>query len=136
MHILLIDDSNDDVLLILQRWNTFGGIPAARIAAFPSLTKAKAAVDGGAVFDVALLDLGLVETTGLDTLMEFFRLFGDSIPVVVLTGRDDYQTSMQSIDMGAADFMAKGQDCPTKTQVLNVHNAVRRERVLRRLSND
>ena len=58
-------------------------------------------------FDVVLLDLGLPDSVGLDTLKKF-RSDVPDIPVIVLTGLDDEQTGIEAIRNGAQDYLVKG----------------------------
>jgi len=58
--------------------------------------------------DVVLLDLGLPESTGLDTL----HRLRDSIRVptlVVLSGLTDESVAVQALQLGAQDYLVKGQ---------------------------
>jgi signal transduction histidine kinase len=57
-------------------------------------------------YDVALLDLGLPDSTGLDTLKNAIGAAGD-VPIVVLTGLADDKTGLSAIDAGAADYLVK-----------------------------
>jgi signal transduction histidine kinase len=63
--------------------------------------------------DVVLLDLGLPESTGLDTLQ---RLQSHDIRVptlVVLSGLTDEEIAVQALQAGAQDYLVKGQvDAP------------------------
>jgi len=58
-------------------------------------------------FDVVLLDLGLPDSVGLDTVKSAIKAAGD-IPIVVLTGLADDRTGLSAIDIGAADYLVKG----------------------------
>jgi signal transduction histidine kinase len=58
-------------------------------------------------FDAAVFDLGLPDSTGLDTVKSAIAAAGD-VPVVVLTGLADDQTGLAAIDIGAADYLVKG----------------------------
>ena len=48
------------------------------------------------VFDVVLLDLGLPDCRGLETLRRFRQAFPE-VPVVVLTGYDDEPTAVEAV---------------------------------------
>ncbi|AOR73174.1 histidine kinase [Burkholderia stabilis] len=56
--------------------------------------------------DVALLDLGLPDSQGLDT---FSRLHAEKpgVPIIVLTGLDDLSAGLQAIQEGAQDYLLK-----------------------------
>jgi len=59
-------------------------------------------------YDVVLLDLGLGETQGLDTLASVLN-FANSIPTIVLTGSNDAELGEQAIKQGAEDYIPKGE---------------------------
>ena len=58
--------------------------------------------------DVVLLDLGLPESTGLETLQRL--LAGTRVPtLVVLSGLTDEGVAVQALQSGAQDYLVKGQ---------------------------
>ena len=57
-------------------------------------------------FDLLVLDLGLPGLDGLAVLTQL-RAAGSQIPVVILTARDDVDTLVTGLDLGASDFIAK-----------------------------
>ncbi|MFL6696822.1 MAG: response regulator [Vitreoscilla sp.] len=60
-----------------------------------------------APFDVVLLDLGLPESTGLDTLRIVSR--ETSVPtLVVMSGSSDEEVALQALQAGAQDYLIKG----------------------------
>ena len=59
-------------------------------------------------FDVVLLDLSLPDSSGLDTLKKLQDLVFH-IPAIVLTGADDRELALQSVAIGAQDYLVKGQ---------------------------
>lgn len=59
-------------------------------------------------FDVVLLDLGLPESTGLDTLTIVCR--ETRVPtLVVMSGLTDEEVALQALQAGAQDYLVKGQ---------------------------
>ncbi len=58
--------------------------------------------------DVVLLDLGLPDSQGLETLGKMYTQVSE-VPIVVLTGLDDEMTGVQAINKGAQDYLIKGQ---------------------------
>jgi PAS domain S-box-containing protein len=57
--------------------------------------------------DIVLLDLGLPDSQGIDTLAQVCaRVPG--IPVVVLTGMDDEGLALEAVRQGAQDYLLKG----------------------------
>ena len=59
-------------------------------------------------FDIVLLDLGLPDAMGLETLTRF-RSQAPEIPIIVLTGLDDDEAGIEAIRNGAQDYLVKGQ---------------------------
>lgn len=59
-------------------------------------------------FHVALLDLSLPDSQGLEALS---KLHGQAptLPIVVLTGTDDDQLAIKALQLGAEDYLVKGQ---------------------------
>lgn len=60
-------------------------------------------------YSVILLDLGLPRQDGL-TLLEKLRKRGDSVPVLVITARDEVADRVAGLDLGADDFIVKPFD--------------------------
>lgn len=58
--------------------------------------------------DVVLLDLGLPESRGLETLSAF-QAQAAHLPVVVMTSVDDEEQAVQAVRQGADDYLVKGQ---------------------------
>jgi len=63
--------------------------------------------------DVVLLDLGLPDSQGLDTLHKV-RAQTPAVPIVVVTGLDDETLAIQAMRQGAQDYLIKG-DIDSKT---------------------
>ncbi|MFC7077576.1 hybrid sensor histidine kinase/response regulator [Haloarcula halophila] len=59
-------------------------------------------------YDVLLLDLGLPESTGLETLDRATEMVSD-LPIIVLTGMQDRRKSMDAIERGAQDYLPKSE---------------------------
>lgn len=79
-------------------------------------------------FDVVLLDLGLPESHGLDTLARLGTLV-HKVPVIVLTGLDDEAVATKAVKEGAQDYLPKG-DLDGKLLVRSMRYAVERHRLL------
>ena len=58
--------------------------------------------------EVILLDLGLPDSQGLETLRKVYAQVSD-MPIVVLTGLNDEMVGVQAINEGAQDYLIKGQ---------------------------
>ena len=57
--------------------------------------------------DVLLLDLGLPDAQGLETFVRA-RIALPNLPILVLSGHDDEQVAIQSVQQGAQDYLLKG----------------------------
>ena len=65
--------------------------------------------------DLILLDLSLPDSLGIDTFRTIHGL-APQLPIVVLTGIDDQNVAIQTLQEGGQDFVVKGQGSP---QLLN-----------------
>ncbi|WP_291011358.1 response regulator transcription factor [Hydrogenophaga sp.] len=57
-------------------------------------------------FDAVLLDLGLPQLDGL-TVLQRWRAAGRTMPVLILTARDNWSEKVAGIDAGADDYLSK-----------------------------
>ncbi|NEU98969.1 response regulator transcription factor [Bradyrhizobium uaiense] len=57
-------------------------------------------------YDIALLDLGLPSTDGLDVL-KAIREGSSRLPVIILTARDALNDRIRGLDLGADDYLVK-----------------------------
>lgn len=60
-------------------------------------------------YDMVLLDLGLPRRDGLDVL-RYIRAHPRKIPVIIVTARDDVDTRVAGLDLGADDYLVKPFD--------------------------
>lgn len=62
-------------------------------------------------FDVALLDLALPQTTGLEGLLKI-NAMRPALPIIILTGQKDEALAVRAVKLGAQDYFIKGSpDC-------------------------
>lgn len=59
-------------------------------------------------FDLIILDLNLPDSIGIQTLQDVLDAKSDAV-VIVLTGLQDEELGLQTVKMGAQDFLVKGQ---------------------------
>lgn len=117
--ILLIEDNPGDARLVEEllaetadRSESTGGSDDGR----PNVRHADRLADGlGRLdtepVDVVLLDLGLPDSTGLETL-ETVRGHSRGIPIVVLTGLDDETVGDRAVQRGAQEYLVKDELTP------------------------
>ena len=103
IHVLLVEDSLTDVMLTEEALSAsrFQIQNCQRLGDALKLLLEKQ-------FDVILLDLGLPDSQGLDTLRTLRRK-NPQVAVVVLTGKNDEELALQALKEGAQDYLVKGQ---------------------------
>ncbi|MBI4334893.1 MAG: PAS domain S-box protein [Chloroflexi bacterium] len=107
MKILLIEDNPGDARLVremLREGPTDFTLHSARN--LESGLRFLAARDSA--INVVLLDLGLPDSRGLETLATLRRHARD-LPVVVMTSLDDEEQAIHAVRQGAEDYLVKGQ---------------------------
>lgn len=57
-------------------------------------------------FDLAIVDLGLPELSGIDVIKQW-RELGKSFPVLILTARGKWQDKVEGLEAGADDYLVK-----------------------------
>ncbi|MEX3896246.1 ATP-binding protein [Paraburkholderia sp. BR10954] len=126
IHILLIEDSATDALLIdrvLEDVVEFKYHVARTESMAEGVARARTAN-----FDLVILDLGLPDAKGgLDTFRKFQQMVPD-MPVLVLTGLDDNSVGLQSIQHGAQDYLLK-KDIRASELSRAIRYAIERHRV-------
>ena len=104
-HVLLIEDNQGDADLV--RLRLVESNCDLEVSCADRLSSGLAAL-AGAPPTVVLLDLNLPDSHGEDTFREVLNR-APSVPVVVLSGRDDEQLAIKAIHQGAQDYLVKGQ---------------------------
>jgi DNA-binding response OmpR family regulator len=104
MRILLVED---DALIGRALVRAFGDTGAAVDWARTGPDAVVALAAG--TYSAVLLDLGLPYKAGLDVLKEI-RREGNRTPVLIVTARDDVETRVAGLDLGADDYVIKPFD--------------------------
>jgi two-component system, cell cycle sensor histidine kinase and response regulator CckA len=104
--ILLIEDNPGDRRLILEMLADAGSV----IFDVHHADRLRTALEflGQNGTDLVLLDLGLPDSQGLETLRQVHARASE-IPIVVLTGLNDEMVGVRAINEGAQDYLIKGQ---------------------------
>ena len=105
LSVLLVEDSPSDAHILRMELDDLEGEPidlthVDRLSAAISAIKASD-------FDAVLLDLGLPDSSGIETLQGVLGAAED-LAVVVLTGLNDEQVGLEAIRQGAQDYLVKG----------------------------
>ncbi len=120
IRVLAVDDNEIDIQVI-YRYLKSPSKTEFKIQSTDTLKGAIAAVNQS-VFDIILLDLDLPDSEGIDTLRSFLECPVDT-PIVVMTGNDDNQTSLELIRVGAQAYLAKWELTP-KLLVRTLHHTL------------
>jgi PAS domain S-box-containing protein len=118
MRVLLVEDNPGDAFFLRQ---VVEEEPHSRFivaAEANRLSVALEALRAGRV-DLALIDLSLPDSSGVATFTELHRAAPD-VPLIVLSGVDDEKIALQTVQMGAHEYLVKGR---IDAQVL--HRAMR-----------
>jgi PAS domain S-box-containing protein len=107
LRILLIEDNPGDARLIRDMLTRAAGMQAElewveTLSAGVERIKAHAA-------DVVLLDLGLPECHGLDTVKRLLGQVPGASPVIVMSGLSDEDIAVRAVQCGAQDYLVKGR---------------------------
>jgi diguanylate cyclase (GGDEF)-like protein/PAS domain S-box-containing protein len=105
--VLLVEDNPGDARLLREMFNEQG--PAdTRLTHVSCMADAEKYLAAQPV-DIVLLDLGLPDARGLETVRRA-RAAAPHVTLVVLTGLDDELLAAQSLQEGAQDYLVKGQN--------------------------
>jgi diguanylate cyclase (GGDEF)-like protein len=125
LHVLLIEDDEDDLVLVQDlladleveitlRWET-------------TYDGGRAALQSGD-YDVCIMDYRLGARDGLELLREMDTTTPVT-PIIFLTGEDSRQLDMEAMEAGAADYLVKGKiDSPLLER--SIRYALERHRLL------
>jgi DNA-binding response OmpR family regulator len=78
-------------------------------------------------FDLVLLDLGLPDSFGIEGLHTLHRQM-PQIPIIVLSGLEDEQVAMRTLQSGAQDYLVKGK-LDSQLLARAVYDAIERKQV-------
>jgi Flp pilus assembly CpaE family ATPase len=103
--VLLIEDSPDYAALV-QQWLSLRTDIAFVLNWTDSLQAGLNRLKNGGV-DVILLDLGLPDSSGLETFTRT-KLQASGVPMILLSGDNSEQLALQMVQDGAQDYIVKG----------------------------
>ena len=105
MNILIVEDNPGDVLLVTQLLKSTGiQFNHTNVGTL----KETLLVCEKQQFDIILLDLGLPDSRGLETLKSLYASH-PKVPLVVMTGFDDEYTALTALREGAQDYLVKNR---------------------------
>ena len=106
LQVLLVEDNAGDARLLREMFSTerAGSFELTHLL---RMSEAMIHLAKGGV-DVVLLDMGLPDAHGLDTVRRAHEVAPD-VPLIVLTGLDDEALAAEAMKEGAQDYLIKGQ---------------------------
>ena len=108
VHVLLIEDDPEDVMLVERSLGTPLEPPHPfRLERTPALQEGLDRLGKGDT-DVLLLDLDLPDSQGVDTVVRV-RARDSEIPIVVFTMLGDDDTALRALKAGAQDYLVKSE---------------------------
>jgi signal transduction histidine kinase len=107
IHLLLIEDSVGDALMVTRRLEReLGSLDAIAIERATTLAEGIDQLRRKET-DVVLLDLQLPDSSGTDTVRRL-READSSVPIVVFTGAGEAELPLRALKAGAQDYLGKG----------------------------
>jgi chemotaxis family two-component system response regulator Rcp1 len=105
IHLLLVEDSHADVLLIRESLRSCS-VPVDVTVAEDG-ARALWLLSGGLEPDLVILDLNIPRISGLELLMQYEQ---KDIPVVVFSSSENPDHRKQALELGARDYVHKPID--------------------------
>lgn len=130
IRVLQVDDDEIDVKLAKRALAKYTGSTKFNVESASTLADTLAHLKNNQ-YDVVLLDLGLPDSNGIETVQKVAQV-NPNIPIVVLTGLEDEQTGLSAIQNGAADYLVKGPAMETSL-VKTVLYAIERKKAAEKL---
>jgi len=106
LQVLLVEDNAGDVRLLREMFSKERR-DSFQLTHLLRMSEAETHLAKGGV-DIVLLDLGLPDGHGLDTVRRAHAA-APEVPVIVLTGLDDEALAAEAMNAGAQDYLIKGQ---------------------------
>ncbi len=103
--ILIVEDNDDDAEILTRYLNKHKEFSISRVSRGEEGLKRITEN----IFDIILLDYGLPDMTGIDFLKKM-REAGVISSVLILTGRDDRNSAVESMKLGASDYLVKSDE--------------------------
>src|SRR5579864_4132795 len=129
LSVLLVEDSTDYASLVL-RWLSGESKETEFVTNWTdSLAAAMARLEQGGI-ELILLDLGLPDSDGLETFVSIRAKVSD-LPIIVLSSGDSEALALQTIQLGAQDYLVKSS-CTPELLIRSLCHAVVRHQSTKR----
>lgn len=126
INILILEDNPDDFFLLKEAIESSEEIKTA-ILHVDRLDKAIETTKRQ-VIDIAIIDLNVPDSLGLETFLLFHEPF-PHIPVVIMTGVRDFDTAIKAVQKGAQDYLHKSEYSSSEI-IRTIRYAMERQRLM------
>jgi two-component system OmpR family response regulator len=123
-HILIVDDDRD-IRELLTTYLVKNGL---RVTAVPTGRHMRAALETSGPFDLVILDLMLPGEDGISLCRDLRSGKYKTLPILMLTARNDEADRILGLEMGADDYLAK--PFAARELLARLHAVLRRTRML------
>lgn len=106
INILIVEDSQKDIYL-LKELLQFTDLIINEIFETENLEQAEQIINKKRI-DVLLLDLTLMDSSGVQTFIEAQKIAND-LPIIILSNLIDSNAALQTVKMGAQDYLIKSE---------------------------
>jgi hypothetical protein len=106
LSVLIVEDSPDDYFILKEVLESSEEVEA--ILFQESRLEGAFSTAGNQEIDVAIIDLSLPDSFGLDTFVSFHDRY-PLIPTIIMTGAKDQEMAFEAVRKGAQDFLFKGE---------------------------
>ncbi|MEK6248069.1 MAG: response regulator, partial [Planctomycetales bacterium] len=131
IRVLLVEDDEVDAKRV-QRALTASKSPKIKVDHINRMAVVENRLELGSPVDLIIVDLGLPDSKGVDSVMPLLDM-EPRLPIVVFTGREDNDSLVESLlSIGVQDYIVKGTENDKSLQRC-VRYAVERHRLLERI---
>jgi DNA-binding NtrC family response regulator len=106
--VLIVEDNSDDYLILQEVLKSSNEVEA--VLFYESRLEGALSVAGNEnnAIDVAIVDLSLPDSFGLDTFVAFHERY-PMIPTIIMTGARDQEMAFEAVRKGAQDYLFKSE---------------------------
>ncbi len=122
---LVIEDNLDDYILLKEAVESSEEIES--IILHETRLCSALSVAGEKAVDVAVIDLSLPDSFGLNTFVTFHDRY-PTIPTIIMTGAKDHEMALEAVRKGAQDYLFKG-DLSSTAIIRCIRYAIERQRL-------
>jgi DNA-binding NtrC family response regulator len=129
---LIVEDNPDDFLILKEILESSDEVDAVLFREDRLAGALSAAENGHITIDVAIVDLSLPDSSGLDTFFSFHERY-PTIPTIIITGARDQEMAFEAVRKGAQDYLFKSELLSSSAIVRSIRYAIERQRLMTEL---